>query len=477
MAHQRFRVPGGDGEVLSIPDFSILPRLIEENRRRLRRVDVLIDGQPLHQFRARAREEILQRLGVPDETGPLLLTGHQPELFHPGVWVKIFSLYGLSKAVGGVPLNLSVDNDTLKSASLRFPVFEPGDPSSAHAVWLPFDRFTGETPYEGRRVLDEQLFRSFPSRAEPLWRNWGYEPLLARYWRVHETIAGSFRDTRWKCEEDWDCRVFDLSVSELATTKAFGRFAAQLLRDLPRFREVYNAAIRNYRRLNRIRSRSHPAPELGPNEAPFWTAAQSERGRQRATTEDSSQLLRPRALTLTLFARLCLGDFFIHGIGGGKYDEVTDQIIQNYFGVEPPGFQVLTATLRLPLPGVSAPAGGVERLQVQARDVYWNPQRHLSAEQMSDPAIGELLAVKDHLIQAEPPLSDHAARRRWFHALQDITAELREFASQPLRRAEAGEHRARIERAASEVLHRRDYSWVLYPEATLRPFLERFLRV
>ena len=60
--------------------------------------------------------------------------------------------------------------------------------------------------------------------------------------------------------------------------------------------------------------------------------------------------LRPRALTLTLFARLCLGDFFIHGIGGGKYDEVTDAIIRDYFGIEPPAYQVLSATLHLPLP-------------------------------------------------------------------------------------------------------------------------------
>ena len=41
-----------------------------------------------------------------------------------------------------------------------------------------------------------------------------------------------------------------------------------------------------------------------------------------------SRALRPRALTLTLFARLCVADFFIHGIGGGKYDEVTDRIIR-----------------------------------------------------------------------------------------------------------------------------------------------------
>ncbi len=36
--------------------------------------------------------------------------------------------------------------------------------------------------------------------------------------------------------------------------------------------------------------------------------------------------LRTRALTTTLFSRFLLGDLFIHGIGGAKYDELGDEI-------------------------------------------------------------------------------------------------------------------------------------------------------
>src|SRR5205085_11199692 len=99
--------------------------------------------------------------------------------------------------------------------------------------------------------------------------------------------------------------------------------------------------------------------------------------RERATTSSDIHALRPRALTLTLFARLCLGDFFIHGIGGGKYDEVTDAIIRDYFGLDPPAYQVLSATLHLPLPGFPATATDVERAERLVRDLTWNPQRHL----------------------------------------------------------------------------------------------------
>ena len=56
------------------------------------------------------------------------------------------------------------------------------------------------------------------------------------------------------------------------------------------------------------------------------------------------------ALVNTLYCRLFLGEYFLHGIGGGKYDEVTDALAQAFYGVEPPAYGVLTATLLLPLP-------------------------------------------------------------------------------------------------------------------------------
>jgi hypothetical protein len=49
-----------------------------------------------------------------------------------------------------------------------------------------------------------------------------------------------------------------------------------------------------------------------------------------------------------MFFRSLVADQFVHGIGGGRYDRVTDRIIQSFFGVEPPSFCVTTATLYFP---------------------------------------------------------------------------------------------------------------------------------
>ncbi len=491
---RRFRAPTGNGEVLAEPGFDAVPGLVEANRRKLDR-NVTVGGLPLRELRVLARREALDPASggrqPPDGSthqgadaprspdAPLLITGHQPELSHPGVWVKNFALNGLARKLGGTPLNLIVDNDTLKSASLRFPDF-PGHGPKAGIQSVPFDRLDGEVPYEDRHILDRELFRSFAERARPLTRCWGYEPLIEREWIDIDfregTVGRRFTLARVGCERMWGCENLELPVSRLAGTEAFARFAGHVLADLPRFRDVYNAAIRAYRRANHVRSKNHPAPELPAGEAPFWERTATGR-RKPASAASDPRLLRPRALTLTLFARVCLGDFFLHGIGGGKYDEVTDAIIRDYFGIDPPAYQVLSATLHLPLPGFPAAVADVKRADRLVRDLHWNPQRHLSEANRIRQEVVELVREREAVVAAEPPAADRTARREWFRRLQQLTERLRPFVADRVPAAEAARARVEAEAAANAVLRRRDYSWVLYPEETLRPFLQQFLEV
>ncbi len=479
----QYRAPTADHAVLAEPHFDAIPALVEANRERLDRARVTIGDVPLCELRAHARREALQlaHTDVARQT-PLLLAGHQPELSHPGVWVKTFALNGLARRLGGVPLNLIVDNDTLKSTSLRFPTFRDHDPSSVRIENLAFDDFSGEVPYEDRAVIDEELFRTFAKQAAPLWANWGYEPLLASVWPLHtcaaaerpsHTLGDIFTSLRRQCERDWGCDNLELRVSQLCHTEAFHTFAAHILRDLPRFRAVYNAAIRAYRDANGVRSANHPAPELAEGEAPFWVRATTGR-RTRATPTSDVRMLRPRALTLTLFARVCLGDFFVHGIGGGKYDEVTDAIIRDYFDFEPPAYQVLSATLHLPLSGFPSTAADQHRAEQRVRDLRWNPQRHLRPEQRALPAVKSLAHEHATLAACEPDSADHAARREWFRAFQEVRRQLQPQVAEEIPSAEAELARIQSETTANAILRRRDYAWVLYPKEPLKSFLTQF---
>ncbi len=494
---RQYRAPTANGAVLAEPSFDAIPALVEANRRLLDRADVVVGGLPLRELRALARREVLElsrdrkgagqprlakmagplppgRGSLPDT--PLLLAGHQPELSHPGVWVKNFALNGLARKLGGVPLHLVVDNDTLKNTSLRFPTFRAGDPTSVRMESLSFDTFAGEAPYEDRVVIDEELFRTFADRASPLWANWGYKPLLAKSHAHAKNIGEAFTAMRRDLERAWGCDNLELPVSRVSQTQAFRVFAAHILGDLPQFRQAYNAAIRAHRAANGVRSANHPAPDLAEGEAPFWVRTATGR-RERATATSDVRSLRPRALTLTLFARVCLGDFFIHGIGGGKYDEVTDAIIRDYFGIEPPAYQVLSATLHLPLPAFPSTANDLERAERKLRDLQWNPQHCLTAEQRADANVKALIDAHAALAANEPPYANHAARREWFRVLQHIKERLRALVAGQIPDTEADLRRVRSEVGANAILQRRDFAWVLYPEDTLRPFLQRFLAV
>jgi len=276
----------------------------------------------------------------------------------------------------------------------------------------------------------------------------------------------------------------ELPFSRLSATPSFIRFVLHLLSDLPRFRDIYNRSVDDYRKVHGIRSRHHPVPNLAPDEAPFWIWREGETKRGRLQVKPSNQKLlligagkpievapdadrwpqgvkiRSRALITTMFARLALADLFIHGIGGGKYDEVTDAIIRDYWGITPPAYSVMSATLRLPLPAFAANRADVRKIRQKYRDLHSNPQRYLPAE---------MGAEKARLLANEP--TGHRARKLWFRALQCATDALRPSVTAQLGSVSDQLHQANIQANANALRQRRDFSFLLYPEELLMKWL------
>ena len=114
-------------------------------------------GMAIGDLRRFAREQLLAEArrhtgryrGVDGDmasASPLLLTGHQPQLFHPGVWLKNFVLAALARQVAAPAVNLIIDNDTIRAAAIRVPrVANLGD---AGASMIEFDRPGDEVPFE-----------------------------------------------------------------------------------------------------------------------------------------------------------------------------------------------------------------------------------------------------------------------------------------------------------------------------------------
>jgi hypothetical protein len=380
---------------------------------------------------------------------------------------------------------------------------------------IPFDRWTTEIPYEERTVQDENLWKSFPDRVAEATADWPFPSFLARYWDAvnrradrSQLLGERLASGRRSIERVWGCHNLELPVSTLCRTDPFAWFAAHVLAHLPSFHAVYNASVHDYRKQYGIRSRNHPVPDLGVDgdwlEAPLWgwRAGQDLRGRLfsrrcgdvielragametwpslPASNSDEHLIqeylglqkagykIRSRALTNTLFARLFIGDLFIHGIGGGKYDELTDAIIRGFYRMEPPAYLVLSGTLQLPFASEQATPLEVKQQAKQLRDLYWNPQRHLMANGKELSHFTQLAQRKQDLIELTPP--EPRDRRQRFIELRHLTTALRPAVQGQIRDGTSTFHALERSLTTRAILHRRDYPFCVYPETELREF-------
>jgi len=473
---------------------------------------VSIFGRPLAEFRRQAIAEIaaaarayLTALGEPlADVGAdsLIVAGHQPDLFHPGVWLKNFVLHSFGRRVGVTTLNLIVDNDTVKHTSISLPTTS-SEPESVERVTIPYDSFGASVPFEERPIRDARTFDSFPSEVRKVTADWAETPIAGQFWDRVKTVRGRtpligeiFAASRRSFEREWGCSNLEVPISHVARTATFADWSAGLLENLPAVHAAYNGAVADYRRRHRLRGRRHPVPDLAQDgdwlESPFWSwrtgaarreplfvRAQAGRLQLRAgrtawpdlpqapdanawqRLERDGYKIRPRALTTTLFARLLIGDLFIHGIGGAKYDEVTDQIVSRLFGFDPPGYAVVSGTLRLPFQRFPATEDSLRAARRRLRELDWNPQRVVTG------------SAQKHRELASLSAGTSVERRARFHALRELNSQLRPLVAGEKELATALANRAAAEVAANAILASREYSFILHSETRLREFLTR----
>ena len=195
----KLRTPDHHGGLLADPPLSEAPALLAANRAILDAWHHDFNGRDASQLRAMARRQVLAasaeflaRSGLPaaetaELDAPLIVTGHQPEPFHPGVWVKNFAAAAIACRVEGSALNLIVDNDVPKSAAIRVPTPTEAGPK---VVPVAYDRWSGDVPYEEWRSDDPDLPSSFPDRVREALAGQVPDPILDDYWPLVAEAAG-----------------------------------------------------------------------------------------------------------------------------------------------------------------------------------------------------------------------------------------------------------------------------------------------
>lgn len=524
IVYHRLRAPRESGQTLVEPALPSLAEVLQQARTApaYRGTTLAIAGMPLTAFARQARSEAIRLASAytqqyreiawlprVTEHVPMVMAGHQPEPFHPGVWFKNFVLSGLGVQSGAVAINLVVDNDTCRAAALRVPT----GPSDAPRIeQVPFDAATAEIPYEERGIVDTSLFDTFDERLSAALAGRIEQPLVRELWplaKEHARRVGrlglSLAAARHELEASVGLRTLEVPLSMVCDSPSFARFALHLLLDIERFQAIYNQSLAEYRAANHIRSTAHPVPDLHRQdswwEAPLWIWTTDQPRRQGLYVERHADALvltnraqiqlrlpltggeigdeavaawlaarrngiklRPRALLTTLYARLVLSDLFLHGIGGAKYDELTDALFARFLGVQPPIYGTLTATLHLPVEKPAITTADVVRRAHELRELPYHPEHQLAAAVRQSPEVAALVAEKARWLALELPKGTRRERHRQIVALN--AALYRLLGDQPAQLA-AELEQATIAARQRALLSSREFSFCLYPAETL----------
>ena len=522
MDRHRLRAPSADGALLAKPPLSEVGAKLAENAGRFAVWDHDFQGRRAGRLRALARCQVLETardyhrhsgLDVPELPGTparLVVTGHQPELFHPGVWVKNFAVAGIARAHEAIGLNLVVDNDIPKSSAIRVPRRVDG---RFRVERVEYDQWVGEVPFEDLSVKDEASFATFPGRVRDALDGTVPDPLIDEFWPLAlrhreppDRLGLRFARARRALEASWGVRNWEVPLGAACETEAFLWFASHLLAQLPRFQAIHNAALARYRARYGIRSRHHPVPMLGRQddwrEAPFWVwrpehprrrpllvrqLARTMQLRQGGEGEPFLEIplapdreaccavdqlrtlparqirLRTRALTTTMFARLLVGDLFLHGIGGAKYDELGDEIAGEFFRITPPGYLALSMTLWLSQESDPARPERLAGLDRALRDLTFNPDRHLS--DLPAPEARSWIEAKQQAISG--PVETRRQRLDRFRAIRRANEALQIFVAEGRARLQAERDRLLAGLRRNAIAHHREYAFVLHSRRRL----------
>lgn len=392
----------------------------------------------------------------------IIQSGHQPVFFHPGIWIKNIFLNELLKSPlldKSLGLNIILDNDICKDLNLSLPVLPSNGNLKLEKVNFLSSTLTPNLPFEEYPCPSLELItkfnrdiihrlKSLESENKDILNNFrNFAQCLensSRFCNQNYTRGnlGEFLGlARHLYEQEIEPAYLEIPFSQICNSDEFLSFFLEITKNIESFSKTYNNKLDECRKLFKIRNRTQPSPNLiikeNLIEVPFWIWKEGDQRKNifilrekeknylynnscgkifliekdgvkyllslKTLLKERGLKIRPKALLLTLYNRLFISDLFIHGLGGAKYDLVTDEIIREFFKVEPPHFLVVSCTLNLNFK--SSPDAfdfKISALKNKIRDLEFNPERcvdELSLTKKERNQIRELVAKKTELIK------------------------------------------------------------------------------
>lgn len=492
--------------------------LAESNYEKLNKISLGNEFPLASRFKLREKafqtsKEYFRRFGLTltgNESKIVVGTGHQPIFYHPGILFKDMVVNALIERGGFSGLNLVVDSDTRHGQLIPIPCLRDGILSlervelfcgekNVAAEELPssgFEEFEAAWDYISQkieRLLPEGNGRTFAKYSEIT------RDLIPLCNNLPELIVLSRR----LFEEEMGFKHAEVFLSSLCGCEEFLCFVSLILVRAKEFTLKYNSVLDQYRTKKGIRHPLTPFPNLkiegGRLELPFWVwKSENQRstvylkftGQGVGICQDEEEILdldvskldtrhilpladqlgqlaaagyklRPKALMLTLFARLFLCDLWIHGIGGAEYEELNNQLAGDIFSVSLPPYAVASATLYLGIKGEERGAVVDERqievLRNQLRLMQFNPEKFIGpADEESQQLITERTSLIERMRSVNGPKGElHQKVSAINNSLRDKITPFRQGVEAQLREKE-------IALAQESIAANREFPFFLY---------------
>jgi hypothetical protein len=446
---------------------------------------------------------------TPDKT--IIQTGHPPILAHPGVLIKNSLANIIARKIKGIGINMVVDNDTSHNNWLNIPNINGLDSSMEKIELIP--NLQGLALEEARYTdltqlitLKKNVLRilSNPDMKDTFIN---FIDMEIKLFKEIQRLSDLFTTARHAYLQRFSISNLEIPVSLICETESFLNFFLHITKDIRNFARIYNAKLEEYRKLRKISSKANPLPDLKEKgsviELPFWIWKENEPRKQlfaSIATDKQANLMyencivtsldfygnenqpenlkklknlistgikiRPKAIVNTMYSRMFFSDLFIHGVGGAKYDLITDEIIRAFFGIEPPGYAIITATLHLPYKSLNVSSEDVRRLKHVIKDMNYNPERYASGKIMEDAEMKSMVKEKKKLINTEMHNSEE--RRRTFNRLKQINSLMKEKIGPLVQMKEKETEDIEKKLRYNFIVMNREYPFCIYPESMLR---------
>jgi hypothetical protein len=511
---QELTVPEEKNTIFVSPDFSSWPSLLLENTLILQKLpDLLKARRELLNIAEDYTRTITQTSFSKGAIKNIIVTGHQAIWHHCGVLAKNLVTAGFAENIDGCGVHLVLDHDICDTAM----VFPQTDNRS---IWY-LDKIAIECqqnslPLELRppppQEKIEKLINTITHlRPNQFCGNIWVEYLKGKSGRIppFQNIADFITCFQSMLNFALGFNMMYLPVSQLSESNAFLNFAASIIADSPNFVRSYNNAVSRHIDEKKIHSSETIrllTADYSENlvELPFWLLSpdgkrmplyvkidKPDKIRIGTASADLSELellclsdtaeklkytlkrfkhrLRPKAVTLTLFTRLFLADWFVHGIGGALYENITDHILEEYYKIRGISFGISTATMTLPLfERHDSPIESIAGLKQYLRNVKHNPERFIGDPSSDKEPVKSLIAYKKRLIQiAKDRKLSPETKKTAFNSILSVNEKLAKYADETIRSFEKRMKSAQNRMQSDQVLNYREYFFGLFPEEVL----------